>query len=78
MSGIPPALPARRPAHRSRAAVAVLPAAGFSPSPEPEAFSLTPPSGTDRLAWPVAAAAILAACAGLWLGVGALARVLLS
>jgi hypothetical protein len=40
-------------------------------------FSETPPSLPDRLAWPVAAAAILASCAGLWLAVGGLARLLL-
>jgi hypothetical protein len=41
-------------------------------------FSEAPGTLPDRLAWPVAAAAILATCAGLWLGVGAVLRLVLA
>jgi hypothetical protein len=56
----------------------VLPHAAFAPVAEADSFSDAPRPVIDRLAWPVAAAAILAVCAGLWLGVGSLLRLILA
>jgi len=55
----------------------VLPQAAFAPDGA-DSFPFAPPPGTDRLAWPVAAAAILVVCAGLWLGIGGLVRLILA
>jgi hypothetical protein len=74
-----PAQPARsRVPGRARATAAVLPHAAFAPVAEADSFSDAPRPVIDRLAWPVAAAAILAVCAGLWLGVGSLLRLILA
>lgn len=73
---VTPGMPVQ-PARRTRAAAAALPCAAF-PAAEAGTRPLTPRPAIDRLAWPVAAAAILAACAGLWLALGSLARLILA
>jgi hypothetical protein len=67
-----------RQAKGARAVAATLPQAGF-PDHTPAGVAGTPrrPAQHDRLAWPVAAAAILGASALLWLGIISAARLIL-
>ena len=70
-------MPPGRPVRTARATAAVLPQVAFAPDGA-DSFPFAPPPGTDRLAWPVAAAAILVVCAGLWLGIGGRGRLILA
>jgi hypothetical protein len=76
MARVKPGMLRARPVRQARATAAVLPRTAFAPA-DSVPSRLTPRPVIDRLAWPAAAAAILAACIGLWLGIGSLVRLLL-
>ena len=66
--------------HHPRAVAAALPHghfAGLRAEPRADVLPRPTETGPERLPWPVAASVILVTCAGLWLGVAGLARLVL-